>query len=128
MVASVYGYEFMHIYYCVQIPPIFQCFCIYEREGSKSHLSCRIPTIKFVCPKMKRKRNYATKRSNRVCRCDNPCTTSLCGRIICIYQEQNLRTYPRTVRGTKEWNSTYKIRVNVKKSINHFKDSFCVTD
>lgn len=24
------------------------------------------------------------------------------------------------------WNSTYKIRVNVEKSINHFKDSFCV--
>ena len=26
----------------------------------------------------------------------------------------------------KEWDSTYKIRVNVEKSINHFKDSFCV--
>ena len=29
-------------------------------------------------------------------------------------------------RGSKEWNDTYKIRVNVEKSINHFKDSFCV--
>ena len=25
-----------------------------------------------------------------------------------------------------EWNETYKIRVNVEKSINHFKDSFCI--
>lgn len=29
-------------------------------------------------------------------------------------------------RGSKEWDDTYKIRVNVEKSINHFKDSFCV--
>lgn len=38
----------------------------------------------------------------------------------------SLRTYPGTIRGTDEWNSTYKIRVTVEKSINHFKDSFCV--
>lgn len=25
-----------------------------------------------------------------------------------------------------EWDETYKIRVNVEKSINHFKDSFCI--
>ncbi len=29
-------------------------------------------------------------------------------------------------RGSQEWDDTYKIRVNVEKSINHFKDSFCV--
>ena len=34
--------------------------------------------------------------------------------------------YPGTLRGTTEWDSTYKIRVNVEKSINHFRDSFCV--
>ena len=31
-------------------------------------------------------------------------------------------------RGSEEWDKTYKIRVNVKKSINHFKDSFCVAN
>lgn len=46
--------------------------------------------------------------------------------MIYIYPEQNLRSYPGTVRGTQEWDSTCKIRVNVEKSINHFKDSFCV--
>ena len=37
-----------------------------------------------------------------------------------------LRTYSGTVRGTDEWDATYKIRVDVEKSIHHFKDSFCV--
>ena len=46
--------------------------------------------------------------------------------MIYIYPEQNLRAYPGTIRGTQEWDSTYKIRVNVEKSINHLKDSFCV--
>ena len=46
--------------------------------------------------------------------------------MIYIYPEQNLRAYPGTIRGTEEWDSTYKIRVNVEKAIHHFKDSFCV--
>ena len=50
-----------------------------KQEGSKSHLRSKLPTMKFVCPKMK-------------------------------------------------WEYTYKIRVNVEKSINHFKDSFCIAN
>lgn len=97
-----------------------------KREGSKSHLRCGLPTMKFVCPKMKWKYNKDTKKSKRVCECENPCTDSSCGRMVYIYQEKNLRAYPGTARGTLEWDSTYKIRVNVEKAINHFKDSFCV--
>ena len=48
------------------------------------------------------------------------------GRMFYLYPEKNLRAYPGTLRGTQEWDATYKIRVNVEKSINHFKDSFCV--
>ena len=33
---------------------------------------------------------------------------------------------PDVERGSTEWDETYKIRVNVEKSINHFKDSFCI--
>lgn len=97
-----------------------------KREGSKSHLRCGLPTMKFVCPKMKWEYNKTDKSKRRVCHCDNPCTASSCGRMIYIYPEKNLRAYPGTIRGTQEWDSTYKIRVNVEKSINHFKDSFCV--
>ena len=97
-----------------------------KREGSKSHLRCGLPTMKFVCPKMKWKWDSAAKKSKRICHCEHPCTSSSCGRMIYIYPEQNLRAYPGTVRGTEEWDSTYKIRVNVEKSINHLKDCFCV--
>lgn len=97
-----------------------------KREGSKSHLKSKIPTMKFVCPKMKWEYNPADKSKRRVCHCDNPCTTSSCGRMIYIYPEKDLRAYPGVERGSAEWEETYKIRVNVEKSINHFKDSFCI--
>ena len=48
--------------------------------------------------------------------------------MIYIYPEKNLRAYPGVERGSQEWEDTYKIRVNVEKSINHFKDSFCIAD
>lgn len=99
-----------------------------RREGSKSHLRSKLPTMKFVCPKMKWEYNPADKSKRRVCHCDNPCTTSSCGRMIYIYPEKNLRAYPGVERGSKEWEDTYKIRVNVEKSINHFKDSFCTAN
>lgn len=97
-----------------------------KREGSRSHLRCGLPTMKFVCPKMKWVYDKETRKSKRVCHCENPCTESSCGRMFYIYPEKNLRAYPGTIRGTDEWNSTYKIRVTVEKSINHFKDNFCV--
>ena len=97
-----------------------------KREGSKSHLRSKMSTMKFVCPKMKWKYNRQNKSKRRVCHCDNPCTTSPCGRMIYVYPEKNLRAYPGVERGSKEWDETYKIRVNVEKSINHFKDSFCI--
>lgn len=99
-----------------------------KREGSKSHLRCGVPTMKFVCPKMKWVWDKERKRSYRKCECENPCTTSSCGRMIYVYPEQNLRAYPGTTRGNEEWDATYKIRVNVEKSINHIKDSFCLAN
>lgn len=85
-------------------------------------------TMKFVCPKMKWEYNRTVKSKRRVCHCDNPCTTSSCGRMIYVYPEKNLRAYPGVERGSREWDDTYKIRVNVEKSINHFKGSFCVAN
>ena len=97
-----------------------------KREGSKSHLKSHLPSMKFVCPKMKWEYNPVDKSKRRICHCDNPCTPSSCGRMIYIYPEKNLRAYPGVERGSQEWENTYKIRANVEKSINHFKDSFCV--
>jgi hypothetical protein len=93
-------------------------------EGNTSHLRCKLPSFKFVCPKMKWKR--VNGKSKRVCFCENPCTSSSCGRMVYIYPEKDLRAYPGTIRGTPEWADTYKIRAVVEKGINHFKNSFCV--
>ena len=94
-------------------------------ESSNSHLRCGIPTLKFVCPKMSWVKCEDGKHRRRTF-CENPCTDSPCGRMFYVYPEKNLRTFPGTVRGTEEWDDTYKIRVTVEKSINHFKNSFCV--
>ncbi len=91
-----------------------------KREASKFHLKSKLL-------KMKWEYNKEEKSKRRVCHCENPCTTSFCGRMIYVYPEKNLRAYPGVERDSKEWNDTYKIRVNVEKSIHHFKDSFCVS-
>lgn len=82
---------------------------------------------KFTCPKVKWIKQEDNKY-NRKCYCENPCTTSSCGRMFYIYPEKDLRAYPGTIRGTKEWSETYKIRGVVEQSINHFKDSFCIAN
>lgn len=93
-------------------------------EGSKSNLRCGLPTFKFVCSKMSWDRCDDGKYRRRT-HCNNSCTDSACGRMVYIYPEKNLRSYPGT-SGTDEWDETYKIRSVVEKSINHFKDSFCL--
>ena len=94
-------------------------------EGNTSHLRCRLKTFKFVCPKMSWDKSEDGKY-RRVCHCDNPCTESSCGRMVYLYPEKDLRRCPGVIRGTEEWESTYKIRTSVERSINHIKDSFCL--
>ena len=95
----------------------------------KSEGSCKrkngLIRFKFSCPKVKfvKQENGKYKRQ---CYCENPCTSSSCGRMFYIYPEKDLRAYPGTIRGTDEWEQTYKIRSVVEQSINHFKESFCI--
>ena len=42
--------------------------------------------------------------------------------MIYICPEKDLRAYPGTIRGTKEWGSTSKIRTVIERDINHIKD------
>jgi hypothetical protein len=92
-------------------------------EGT-SKLRSGVVRYKFVCPKMIWEYNPETQRAHRKCTCDHPCTDSKCGRMIYIYPEKDLRAYPGVLRGTPQWDETYKIRTTVERSINHFKDSF----
>lgn len=93
-------------------------------EGSKYRGT--IKTFKFVCPKIKWIYDKTTKKVHRECLCDNPCTSSKCGRMVYIYPEKNLRAYPGTIRGTQEWDDTYKIRTVVERDINHIKENLCL--
>jgi hypothetical protein len=92
-------------------------------EGNTSHLCCGIKTFKFVCPKMTWDKSSDGKY-RRISHCDNPCTSSVCGRMVYTYPEKNLRAYPGALRDTDKWNATYKTCAVVEKGINHFKDSY----
>ena len=94
-----------------------------EGNAMKSHGSIR---YKFVCPKMKWLTDKETGKNHRYCYCENPCTASSCGRMIYIRQDNNYRVYPGTIRGTKEWDDTYKIRTVVEQDINHIKENLCL--
>jgi len=96
-------------------------------EGT-AKLKSGVTRYKFVCPKIKWEKDQSTGKYHRVCHCGDPCTASSCGRMVYLYPEKDLRAYPGTLRGTDEWNSTYKIRTTVERSINHFKDSFGIAE
>lgn len=83
---------------------------------------------KFICPKTKWIYNPVTQKAHRECKCENPCTSSVCGRMVYLQQQSNYRAFPGTIRGTEGWEKTYKIRTTVERSINHFKDSFGLAD
>ena len=81
---------------------------------------------KFSCPKVKWIYDKSTKKCHRECQCENPCTDSKCGRMVYIYPEKDLRACPGVLRGTDEWDNTYKIRTAVERDINHIKDNLCL--
>ena len=47
-------------------------------------------------------------------------------RQVYVYPEKDLRAYPGTIRGTEEWDNTYKTRTVVERDINHIKDNLCL--
>ena len=94
-------------------------------EGSSTRKNGLV-RFKFVCPKIKYVYDKNTKKTHRECLCDNPCTSSSCSRMIHIYPEKDLRAYPGVIRGTQEWESTYKIRTAVERDINHIKENLCL--
>ena len=91
-----------------------------------SKLRSGVTRYKFVCPKIKWTRDNATGIYHRLSCCENPCTSSSCGRMVYIYPEKDLRAYPGTLRGTEDWDNTYKIRTAVERDINHIKENLCL--
>lgn len=94
-------------------------------EGT-SKLRSGVKRYKFVCPKIKWTYDKTTGKRCRECHCHAPCTSSKSGRMIYIYPEKDLRAYPGTLRGTEEWDNTYKIRTVVERDIQHIKENLCL--
>lgn len=76
--------------------------------------------MKFVCLKMKWEYNREAKTKRRVCHCENPCTTSSCGRMIYIYPEKNLRAYP-------VWNETLQNGLQPTRSVQTSKNQHTIS-
>lgn len=93
-------------------------------EGT-APLRSGVTRFKFVCPMMKWVK-FDDGKYRRRTHCENPCTSSLCGRMVYVYPEKDLRAFPGAVRGTEDWDNNYKVRTSAERTINHFKDSLCV--
>ena len=94
-------------------------------EGSSKRKN-GLTRYKFVCPKTKYVYDKITHKTHRECMCEFPCTTSSCGRMVHLYPEKNLRACPGVLRGTQDWDNTYKIRTAVERDINHIKENLCL--
>jgi hypothetical protein len=95
------------------------------KPENTSRLKSGVLRFKFVCPKMKWQ-TCEDGKCRRVTQCQSPCTSSKCGRMVYVYPEKDLRAFPGTIRGTPEWNDTYKTRCAAERTICHFKDSLCL--
>ena len=80
----------------------------------------RTDRYKWSCPKV-----YMEK-GQRLCACDNPCSTAKHGRTSYTYENMDFRMFPGVQRDSDEWQYLYKIRTSVERSINHFKTNMCV--
>lgn len=97
-----------------------------KKEGNNTaFLKNGIARQKFICP-MTTWDKCKDGKYRRICHCENPCTSSVSGRMIYIYPERNLRAYPGVLRGTEDWDNTYKIRTVVERDINHMKENLCL--
>ena len=97
-----------------------------KQEGNNTaFLKNGIARQKFICP-MTTWDKCNDGKYRRVCHCENPCTSSVSGRMVYVYPEKNLRAYPGIIRGTEDWDNTYKIRTAVERDINHIKENLCL--
>jgi hypothetical protein len=76
--------------------------------------------LKFVCPGSTKSRN------TRLCTCQSPCTPSKYGRCTYVYPDKDLRLYPGISRDDPDFDTLYKRRAAVERTISQFKLSLCL--
>lgn len=80
----------------------------------------RSDRIKWGCPKMQ------YKKGQWICKCDHPCSTAKKGRTTYTYENLDFRMLPGIQRDSDEWDSLYKIRTTVERTIDHLKSNMGV--
>lgn len=80
----------------------------------------RADRIKWGCPKMH------MEKGEYICECKNPCSTAKKGRTTYTYENLDFRMFPGIQRDSEDWNSLYKTRTIVERTINHLKTNMCI--
>lgn len=99
---------------CPNDPSLAMKYCGITKEKGRSD------RIKWCCPKVH------MENGQWVCDCKEPCSTAKKGRTTYTYENMEFRMFPGVQRDTPEWDSLYKIRTSIERSINHFKTNMCV--
>ena len=84
------------------------------------HEKGRADRYKWGCPKM-----YMSK-GQWICDCKSPCCNAKKGRTTYIYKNLEFRMFPGIQRDSDEWDSLYKVRTTIERTINHFKINMCI--
>ena len=98
---------------CPYNPELPMVFDGYTREKG------RADRIKYICPKVKK--TVINHKTAYVLSCDNPCTTSKCGRIKNLTIHHNYRFNTSMPRDDIKWQKLYRLRTVCERSIAQLK-------
>ena len=98
---------------CPYNPELPMVFDGYTREKG------RADRIKYICPKVKK--TVIDHKTAYVLSCDNPCTTSKCGRIKNLTIHHNYRFNTSIPRDDLKWQKLYRLRTVCERSIAQLK-------
>lgn len=59
-------------------------------------------------------------------KCDNPCSTSIYGRVFYTREQDNLRYFTRIPRDTPQWKAYFKRRTTVERVFKRLKEDFLI--
>ncbi|MGL4373160.1 MAG: transposase [Turicibacter sp.] len=74
----------------------------------------RSDRIKWICPKSKKTK--INGKTQYILTCENPCTTSKCGKIYQVPIDNNIRMHTVIPRNSEEWNAKYKLRTIIERT------------
>lgn len=107
------GFNGLGIPTCPNDPTLDMKFDGVTREKGRSD------RIKYLCPKSKKCKVNGRTAYNLTC--DNPCTTSKCGRIVQVSVNSDYRLNTAIPRNTQQWQDLYKIRTVCERAIAQLK-------